>query len=92
METAQYPFRPCMKQFRDGALSRGVGQPISVTPLIKSGGDRTAASSTSTFTNKRLVCFRLRPSKTGAIILHGPHHAAVKSTTTYDVSSASLLL
>ena len=78
---------------RDGAVSRGTGgRPIYITPLIESEGDRTAASSTSTFTNKRLVFFRLRPSKTGAIILHGPHHAAVKSTTTYEVSSASLSL
>ena len=43
----------------------------------------TAQSSTSIFTKMRLVCFRLNFSNTGAIILHGPHHVAVKSATTY---------
>ena len=43
---------------------------------------RTAHASTSTFRKTKLVYLFESSSKKGAIILHGPHHEAVKSITT----------
>jgi hypothetical protein len=61
---------------------------------VGSCGGLTAHLSTSTFKKIRFVYLLARLWKTGAIILHGPHHVAVKSTTTYkgqevEVSTAA---
>ena len=46
----------------------------------------TFNSSTSTFRNMTLGVFLAISTKTGAMKQHGPHHEAVKSTTTYHAA------
>ena len=46
----------------------------------------TFNSSTSTFRNRTLGVFLASSARTGAMKRHGPHHEAVKSTTTYNAT------
>src|SRR5690606_11714605 len=53
--------------------------------LTESSAARSPTSSTSTLRNTTLVFSWLIFSMAGAMRLHGPHHVAKKSTTTYSV-------
>lgn len=52
----------------------------------------TCISSTSTVANNAEGYFTLCSWKNGFIVRQGPHHDAVKSTTSYTISSASVFL